>query len=181
MMLTRSLAAILIATALRTAGAALPEYVNPTPAEFPILGWYSIPDSASTPERYKEMREAGFNLSFSHLFSENELTRALKAAEGSGVKLILSAGMIENPEETVSRLKSHPQTAGWFLRDEPTAASFSELAAMRDRIYAADSTHILYLNLLPIIVSPAALATNDYEEYMQRFLDEVRLPMLCLL
>lgn len=175
---THILSAILIAAAIHTAGAVLPEYVNPTPGEFPILGWYSIPDSASTPERYREMRQAGFNLSFSHLFNENELTRALNAAEGSGVKLILSVGMIENPEETVCRLKNHPQTAGWFLRDEPTAASFGELATMRDRIHAADSTHLLYLNLLPIIVSPTVLGANDYDEYMQRFLDEVRLPML---
>ncbi len=171
-------AATIVFAAATASGAKLPKYVNPTPGEFPILGWYSIPDSASTPERYREMREAGFNLSFSHLYSEAQLERALKAAEGSGVKLVLSVGMIPNPGEVVSHLKDHPQTGVWFMRDEPTVPEFGDLAKMRDQIYAADSSHLVYLNLLPSFVSITHLGSNSYDDYMQRFLDEVRLPMV---
>lgn len=170
--------ATIVFAAATAFGAKLPKYINPTPGEFPILGWYSIPDSASIPERYKEMREAGFNLSFSHLYSEAEIQRALKAAEGSGVKLVMSVGMIPNPEEVVSRLKDHPQTGIWFLRDEPTVPAFSELADMRDRIYAADSSHLAYLNLFPAFVSPAELGADSYDDYIQRFIDEIRLSMV---
>ena len=41
------------------------KYKNPTGKEFPILAWYSIlPDSNLTRERYMELRNAGFNISF---------------------------------------------------------------------------------------------------------------------
>ncbi|MBD5225747.1 MAG: hypothetical protein HDS68_07280 [Bacteroidales bacterium] len=164
--------------AATSCGAKLPKYTNPTPGEFPILGWYSIPDSASTPERYSEMREAGFNLSFSHLYSEAQLERALKAAEGSGVKLVLSVGMTGNPGEVVIHLKDHPQTGAWFLRDEPSVSDFADLAAMRDRVYEADSTHLVYLNLFPMWVDMDALGAQSYDDYVQRFIDAIRLPMV---
>ncbi|MDE7396324.1 MAG: hypothetical protein K2M98_01210, partial [Muribaculum sp.] len=53
-------------------------YVNPVAPEFPILAWYSIlPDSAQTPERYNELREAGFNISFSHFKTNEQIDTAL--------------------------------------------------------------------------------------------------------
>ena len=45
-------------------------------------------------------------------------------------------------------------------------------------MYAADTTHTVYLNLLPSIVNPKDLGTKDYEEYAQRFVDEVALPQI---
>lgn len=173
------LAALAVAVSSTGLYAALPKYVNPTPGEFPILGWYSVPDSASTPERYREMREAGFNLSFSHHHTNDEVARALKAAEGSGVGLVITSyALASDTRQTVEMFKDHPQTAVWFLRDEPTVPAFGELAEFRDRVYAADSSHMVYLNLLPIMVEPKSLGSKDYDDYVQRFLDAVRLPMV---
>ena len=55
-------------------------YKNPTEGEFPILAWFSIlPESNLTPERYEEMRNAGFNISFSHFSTAEQLEKGLQA------------------------------------------------------------------------------------------------------
>lgn len=163
----------------QTAAAKLPAYTNPAGNEFPIVGWYSIPDRMATPERYREMREAGFNISFPHLKNNDEVARTVEASRGSGVKIIvMSDDVISNPEGTVARFRDEPQIVGWYLLDEPVANQFADLARLRDRIYAVDSTRLIYLNLLPEILPSAKLGTKSYDEYMQRFLDEVRPQML---
>ncbi len=160
--------------------AATPKYKNPTPGEFPILAWYSIlPDSAQTNERYAELRDAGFNISFSHFYHDEQVERALEAARGTGVKIMAtSTGVYGDTKNSVDKFKDHPGVAGYFLRDEPTVAGFKDLSSFRDRIMAADSTHLLYLNLLPSMVSAAEIGARDYEDYVQRYVDEVRIPLI---
>lgn len=158
----------------------VPQYVNPAGDEFPILAWYSIlPDSAQTPERYRELREAGFNISFSHFKSNAQVERALGAMAGTGVRLMLTSHeLVDDTEATVNRFKDCADVAGWFLRDEPTASGFPELRQFRDRVYAADSSRMVYLNLFPSMVDAKSLEVNDYDEYVNRFIDEVSLPMV---
>lgn len=157
----------------------LPAYNNPTPGEFPILGWYSIPDSASTTERYKEMREAGFNISFSHFGNNDEISRAARAAKGSGVKIIAGSPHIEmHTRASIDSLKKYPEIVAWFLRDEPVVAGFEQLAQFRDSVYAADTTRLVYLNLFPRMVEPKALGTETYDDYMREFVRQIRLPMI---
>lgn len=74
--------------------------------------------------------------------------------------------------------KRHPSTAGYFLRDEPTAAGFAELGEMAQKIRAIDDDKLLYLNLLPNYVSAADLQTKSYADYVARFIKEVGLGMV---
>ncbi len=172
-----TLAALL---AFAATAAAQPKYVNPTGNEFPILAWYSIlGDGYITPERYAELREAGFNISFSHFTGEEEIAAALKACRGSGVKLMLTCRELESSTaECVARFKDDPSVAGWFLRDEPITADFDSLRQFRDRVYSADSSHLVYLNLFPSIVPAEALQADSYEDYVHRFVSEVALPQI---
>lgn len=157
----------------------LPKYKNPTLGEFPIMGWYSIPDSASTPERYREMREAGFNLSFSHFGNNAEIARAVRAAKGSGIRIIAGSPVLEaNPRSSIDTLKKYPEIAAWFLRDEPVVPNFKQLAQFRDSVYAADDSRLVYLNLLPRMVAPHDLGTDHYDNYLREFLNQIRLPMI---
>lgn len=155
------------------------KYVNPTGDDFPILAWYSIrPDTALTTERYKEMAEAGFNISFTHSGGPEEMAKALQASQGTGVRIMLGSDAMLAPENVapiVNRFKNDENLVGWFLRDEPTTHGFAELKQFKDRIRACDDKHMLYLNLLPIYVNPKALGTDTYEEYLQRFVDEIDL------
>lgn len=156
-----------------------PVYVNPAGKEFPVLAWYSMPDSAQTGDRYKELRRAGFNLSYSQLADESQIEKALNAAKGSGVKVIVGSNRFERATEaTVNRFRNHPSVGGWFLRDEPTTSDFKSLRSFRDRIYEADTTHLTYLNLLPDLLPASELGADSYEDYVGRFIDEVSLPMV---
>jgi hypothetical protein len=156
-----------------------PKYRNPTGKEFPILAWYSVLGDDVTPERYRELRNAGFNISFSHFKTAAEVEKALKACRGTGVKLMVTCGELEkNTEATVKRFKGDRSVAGWFLRDEPRTDGYPALREFRDRIYSADKSHIGYLNLLPCFVSADDLKAKSYEDYVQRFVDEVGLPLI---
>lgn len=168
---------LLVATA---AYSSIHVYRNPVSPEFPILAWYSIlPDSAQTRERYDELREAGFNMSYSTFTGNKQIERALAAAEGSGVKLIVgSAPLYSDTRATVDLFRDNDVVAGWFLRDEPVAAGFDDLGKFRDRIYDADSSRLMYLNLLPVMVPAEELGTVDYEDYVERFVERVRLPLI---
>ena len=93
------------------------KYSNPASGEFPILGWYSIRGLENqTPERYREMRQCGFNLSFPLIDSLSEVKAALEASRGTGIKIIAtSAELAENPESVIAQIGSHPQLAGYFF------------------------------------------------------------------
>lgn len=159
-------------------------YTNPTGDEFPILAWFSLrpeehlAENPLTKERYEEMAEAGFNISFSHFRSLDEVKQGLEASQGTGVKILVTCAELESDtENTVKQLRDHPQNVGYFLRDEPTCAGFPDLAAFAERIRRADDTKLLYLNLLPH-VPPVHLQAESYTDYVARFIKEVKLGMV---
>lgn len=155
------------------------KYENPTDREFPIMAWFSLLKEEVSRERYLEMREAGFNISFSHFGSVEEVAQALKAAKGTNVKVLISAGMMgDNLEKAVALGKNNPTVAGYFLRDEPVSSGFEELRAMAERIRKVDDKKLLYLNLLPNYVRPIDLGTTTYSEYVERFIKEVGLGLV---
>lgn len=154
-------------------------YTNPTGKEIPIMGWYSIPASEATHERYQEMRDAGFNLSFSHFSTSDDVQKGLDASKGTGVKLMVTCNeLVKEPEKTVRRFMKHGQTAGWFFRDEPSAADFKNLAKWVQQVRKVDDNHVLYLNLNPNYAPVEALASESYEAYVQAFVDQVPLGLV---
>ena len=58
-------------------------------AHIPILGWYSIPPGEhATFEHYREMREAGFDYSFSHIYKYEDAIQALDLCAKVGMKSV---------------------------------------------------------------------------------------------
>lgn len=151
----------------------------PQKEEIPILAWYSIPAADATAERYSELKEAGFNLSFSHLTRFDDAKKALDLAQQAGIKVIFTCSDLEtHPEETVRKVKEHPALAGYFLRDEPGCSGFAALAEWAKKIKTADSAHFCYLNLLPDYAPAEALGVPDYRQYVNRFIREVPIQLL---
>ena len=148
-------------------------YTNPTGDEFPILAWFSLLGDQVTKERYEEMAEAGFNISFSHFGSDEQIEQALEASIGTGVKILVNCGA-----ESVKRFCHHPQTVGYFLRDEPTGADFPALAKLAEDIRKVDDTKLLYLNLFPNYVSPEHLGAESYAAHVAQFIKEIKLGMV---
>jgi len=165
--------------AIAVAIAALASCSAPQPKEvLPIMAWYSIPPEHATVERYQELAEAGFNISFSPMYSTKDMLTALDLGEKTGVKIMAMCNeLYSKTDSTVKLIKDHPALYGYFLRDEPLPPAFPDLAAWAQRIKDADTTHVLYLNLFPSYVSEAAFGCS-YREYTRRFIEEVKLPLV---
>ena len=142
----------------------------------PILGWYSIPGGESaTLEHYREMRDAGFDYSFAHIYNYEDAIQALDLCAQVGMKSIFMCPELERePEETVRGVMNHPGLGGYFLRDEPDNASMDGLGAWARRIESVDSLHPCYLNLLPCFV----FTPEGYEEHLRLFTEKVNLPQI---
>ena len=167
-----SLLLLCLMSLMAVPASALRQYRNPVPGRFPILAWYSImPDSALTRERYLEMADCGFNISFSHIFQLSSMKRALNACRGTGVTQMVTG-------QLVGELKGDSMVSGWFLQDEPPCAGFPALREFRDQVLAEDTTRVIYLNLLPNYVAPEALGTTSYREYLEQFTREVDLGLI---
>jgi len=144
----------------------------------PIMSWYSIPAEDATLERYQELADCGFNINFSHIRTLDDLKVSLDLAEQVGVKVMATCKELETAtDSTIAQIKDHPALYGYFLRDEPVCPSFPELAEWAQRIKDADDSKILYLNLLPNFVDTTVLTCN-YREYVRRFINEVKLPLV---
>ena len=144
-----------------------------------VLAWYGIPSDCTSVERFEELKNAGFTHQFTEYPDAEAMARALDTAERVGIRLIVSCPELKaEPEATVRRFMNHPATAGYFLRDEPSADDFAELGAWAARIRATDDAHYCYLNLFPNYAPCETLKTDSYREYVNRFDREVPLQLL---
>lgn len=153
------------------------EYVEA--AEIPILAWYSIPPAYATLDRYKELKNAGFTINFSHIYSLTDAIQSLDLAQQAGVKVMFMCGdsFRTDTENIVNTVKDHPALYGYFLRDEPMNADLPDLGEWAARVRAADSSHPVYLNLNPTYVSEEALGSS-YEEHVKLFIETVHPTLL---
>lgn len=144
--------------------------------EIPILAWYSIPPGENaTEERYRELKDCGFNYSFSHIYTKKDALRALDLCRKVGMKSIFMCPELKSETEaTVKQVRRHRALGGYFLRDEPQNADLEELGKWARRVEAADTKHPCYLNLLP----SWAFSKSGYEEHLRLFDKQVNLPLL---
>ena len=145
----------------------------------PILGWYSIPPEEATTARYLEMKDAGFDISFSFLGSPQDVQKSLDAAHKAGIKIVISCPELKtDTEKIVKQFMNHPALAGYFLRDEPAVDAFTDLGNWAKRVNAVDPKHFCYVNLFPNYATPVQLGTADYRDYVNKFAKEVPLHFL---
>jgi hypothetical protein len=163
-----------------SAGAVAAEKLPDAPP-LTILAWGGPPQDQTTPERYKELAEAGFTHSYSGFGSADAMAKAVEVARGAGIKLMISIPeLASDPEGTARRFKDHPAVGGYSLRDEPAAVHFPELAMWVKRIQSVDSSpdHPCYINLYPNYCPPSGLGTATYQEHVDRFVAEVPVPLI---
>ena len=145
----------------------------------PVLAWGGPPPAQTTPERYRELAEAGFTHNFTGFSNAATMATALDVAHAAGLKQFLSLPELANePEATVRRFKDHPALGGYYLRDEPGAGDFPMLSTWVKRIQAVDQEHPCYINLFPNYANSSQLGTASYEQYLERFVAEVPVPFI---
>lgn len=146
---------------------------------FPIYACISVPPGESTPERYRELADAGFAMSLTGFPNLAEAIKALDAARGTGVTLFITCPELKRDTvATVRKLAGHPALAGYHLQDEPSAADFPALAAWQKTIQGIDPAHPCYVNLNPIYAGPKHLGTDTYQEHVEQFVRIVQPPFI---
>jgi len=140
------------------------------PREPVILAWYSLRPPVDTPKGYKDLRNAGFNYSFSYFNSLDEAEQSLKNAENTSIKVIVSTHEIKHETLTAtSRLKRYKSLAGYHLKDEPSVEEMVELDSIKKLIESNDMTHLCYVNLFPIYAGGERLGAHDYRQYLYKY------------
>lgn len=144
--------------------------------QIPIVAWYSIPAGEySTIQHYRELRDAGFTISFTHTSTMEEAMQALDMCQRVGIKSIFTCKELHQaPEETVRRVMSHPALGYYFLSDEPQNNDLPDLGRWASRVQSVDSIHPCYMNLLPSWV----FTPETYAEHLRLFNEQVNLPQM---
>jgi hypothetical protein len=154
--------------------------VEPAATErIPVLAWSGPPQAETNAERYRELADAGFTHNYSGFGNVDAMEKALDVARAAGIRQFINIPELATaPEKVAERFKSHPAIAGYYLRDEPSAADFPQLAAWTKRIQTVDAVHPCYINLFPNYANAEQLGTATYQEHLDRFVKEVPVPWI---
>lgn len=142
-------------------------------AEIPIVAYYGIPLEYSNEKRFKEFKEAGFDVAicFYDDAPVDTLLRILDDAQKSDVRLIISSGWVSvQPHVGIPRLKNHPALYGYFLQDEPWPKDIPETARRYRAMAQQDTNKPTYVNLLPNYGDgmPKEIKMPQYRQYLQQ-------------
>ena len=142
-------------------------------AEIPIVAYFGIPLEYSNVNRFKEFKEAGFDVSicFYDDTPVDTLLRILDDAQKSGIRLLISSGWVSvQPHVGIPRLKNHPALYGYFLQDEPWPKDIPETTRRYRAMAKQDTKKPTYVNLLPDYGDgmPRDIKMPPYKEYLQQ-------------
>jgi hypothetical protein len=156
--------------------------------EFPISYWCGPMPEFATLERYREIKEAGFTFVMPMCAGTSvELNRKILGyCQEVGLKAFVADGRmpIGVPDDATKKridaiiadYASHPAFLGYHIVDEPGAGAYPALAQTVAYLKEKDPQHPSFINLLPNHCPLAALGTRTYEEYLARYVKEVRTP-----
>jgi hypothetical protein len=155
-----------------------------SPDRFLLSFWCAPPADHLSATTVKQIADAGFNVIFPPCSGAMDTAgnRALlDLAHREGLKVLVSDARLSTlpiSSETAAAVArdyaSHPALYGYFITDEPSAKGFAPLAASVKALRRADPHHLAYINLFPNYASEVQLGANSYEEYVDRFLKQVR-------
>lgn len=147
--------------------------------KFPIIAWYSIPDSALNLERFLEAKEAGITLSLFEYSNVDNVQKALDLAEEVGMKILIACPELYTQTESVVKLfKNHPANGGYFIKDEPKESLFQNLSKLVKEVESIDDTRFCYINLLASNAHKMFNANISYEGLVQKFINEIPIKIL---
>ncbi|MDH7568417.1 MAG: hypothetical protein QHJ73_02355 [Armatimonadota bacterium] len=90
----------------------------------------------------------------------------------------------KNIQALVAEVNAHPAVLGYYVKDEPSALEFPGLAVVVKALARHAPGKLAYINLYPDYATinnpdrPSQLATDSYQEYLDRFVAEVPVPVI---
>jgi hypothetical protein len=158
------------------------------PDRFPIGFWEGPPDAFVTPERFKQIADAGFTFTFPSNSSTAANTasnrKLLDCAHANGLKAFISDGRMAvaiggdaavkaRLDAVVADYSSHPGLGGYFVGDEPSPPAFAGLGEVVAHLRAKDPAHPAYVNLYPNYAPEWAIGPT-YEGHVDSFVRTVK-------
>jgi hypothetical protein len=173
--------------------AALPTPAADWPAgipldDFPISYWCGPMPEFTTLERYREIKDAGFTFVMPMCAGTSvELNKKiLNFCQQVGLKAFIADGRMplgvpddaskKRIDAIIADYAGHPAFLGYHLVDEPGAGAYPALAQTVAYLKEKDPAPPPVINLLPNHCPLGALGTKTYEEYLTRYVKEVRTP-----
>ena len=152
--------------------------------------WCGLPEAELTSARFAEIAAAGFtrvsvacdSSTYTAAYNQQMLTLAAEAgleAVVTDTRGLAAAGgtdVTANVEAMVADYAAYPALRGYHVYDEPSAAAFPALAAVRAAVDASDPEHPALMNLLPDYATTAQLGADTYSAYVSGFLSQVSPP-----
>ncbi len=155
---------------------------------FVVTYWYGVPPDTATPERYREIAEAGFtvaqisgdrkrileqldwcrNAAIAGMVIDGRITSAVSGQDGWRDRI----------REAVADYHDHPALWGYFVVDEPSAGQFPILGEIVVELKERDPDHPAYINLFPNYANEQQLGTKTYEEHVRRYVETVKPPVV---
>jgi hypothetical protein len=138
-----------------------------------VIGLWNPPaTSVDLAERYKEIAEANFNLVIKTAGTTAQ--EQLELCKRFGLNALINA---DGPPE---KFPDGPACWGYHLADEPGPGSFPGLASRTEAIPKSHPGRLAYVNLLPNYAPNWAVGDAGYEEYVARFIREVKADVLSM-
>ncbi len=158
---------------------------------FPIFVWDQLDDWGvryQTPaDAISSMAECGCTLSAfvstpesAELARKSGLYYIYRIPLNIGDPKLTDEKIDEIVAQTVEKTQDDPLLLGYYLRDEPSAKLFPQLAAAVASIKKRAPGKLAYINLYPGYASTigadvdSQLGTHSYREYLERFVQEVK-------
>ncbi|MEN9678564.1 MAG: hypothetical protein RIS76_4460 [Verrucomicrobiota bacterium] len=134
--------------------------------------WVPPRDASDLAARYREIAEAHFTLVIGT--AGTTAAEQLRLCEQQGLRALVES------DAAIDALPDGPACWGYLLSDEPTVSAFPGLAQRVAGIRRARPGRLGYVNLFPNYASAAQLGTPSYEDYVSRFVDEVKPEVLSM-
>jgi hypothetical protein len=170
-LLTSCIVAVFVLCGVVTAAVARDRFVQDRFA----IGFWVDPPVAD--QRYAEIADANFTVVIGAFGarSAEQVQRQLELCEGLGLKALVACESFE-PD----RIPDGPACWGYLLKDEPRVGDFPALRERVDMLREARPGKLAFVNLYPTYVNLPAIGARDYDDYVSRYMQEVRPDVLCM-
>ena len=154
---------------------------------FIISYWCGPPPKETTPARYREIADCGFNVAMPPINGKGDVKTNMKILDlckAVGIKAVIADGRMPLSAKPAERKKaldaiiatysSHPALLGYYITDEPNAKAFPVLGEINQYMLKADPKHLPYINLFPNYASAQQLGNNTYEQHVSQYIETVK-------
>jgi hypothetical protein len=144
---------------------------------FAIGFWVDPPADEKMDQRYAEIAEANFTLVIGGFGAtqKDTIAKQIQLCEKYGLRLIM-----KNAAADPGDLLDAKACWGVNLRDEPSAKDFGHLREAVDKLRKEAPGKLAYINLFPNYAGSAILGTDNYDQHVSRFVNEVNPDVLCM-